>query len=73
MNIPNLTVAQLEAACRANRFIIARYRHGTSVGINCAIAPIALKKKEYDRDDYTSIISFKPCGLNEYINRKINF
>lgn len=65
----NLTVAQLRHACEKHRFLLLRQSDGV-MAVNSKIAPIALKRKRYNDNDETNIVSYHPCGFQEYISRK---
>ena len=68
-----LTVKQLYNACQNHSYLLLRFGSGYQMGINCKAAKIAqrLNPKEWEKE--TSIVSYKPCGLNEYIEHKHPF
>lgn len=67
------TVKQLIDICAKHRYILARTVWNDYVGMNCRIAPIAIRLRKKKDEDETSVISYIPCGLNEYINYKGSF
>jgi hypothetical protein len=72
-NIPYLTVKQVKDACNEHRYLILRFWAGHQIGVNGKIARLAKKKKEVKDSENTKFVSFKPCGINEYINHKHPF
>ena len=68
-----LTVGQLKNACKNHPYILARFRSGKLMGINTKVANIALKRKEYDVNNFTNYIGFIPCDFQTYISYKHGF
>lgn len=68
-----LTVAQLKKICENNKYILLRYPDGEVHGLNCGVSSIVLKRKNYPPDQNTDYISWRACGLEEYIQNKIPF
>jgi len=68
-----LTVKQLWDACQTNDYLLLRFASGYQMGVNCRVAKIAqrLNPKEWEHE--TDFVSYKPCGLNEYIEHKHPF
>lgn len=64
-----LTVAQLRAACQKHPYLILFQSDGT-MAVNAKIAPIAMKRKRYNDSDETNVVSYHPCGFQEYISKK---
>jgi hypothetical protein len=71
--VNRLTVKQLKEICSKYSYIIVTEFDGISYGINTKCAPIALKRKKYEDDKLTSIISYKSCSFMEYISKKVKF
>jgi hypothetical protein len=65
-----LTVAELYNACKAHKFLLLRFPTGYQMGVNCKVADIAIRRKQYKDTDETAFTSFKPCSLIEYIEHK---
>ncbi len=70
---PYLTVQQLNAACQNNKFLLLRFKSGYQMGINCKVAGIVRKRKMYNDSELTEFVSYKPCGIAEYIEHKHPF
>lgn len=68
-----LTVGQLKNACKNYPYILARFRSGNLMGINTKVANIALKRKEYNDNNFTDYIGFIPCDFQTYISYKNGF
>lgn len=68
-----LTVGQLKNACKNYPYILARFRSGNLMGINTKVANIALKRKEYNDNNFTDYIGFIPCDFQTYISYKHGF
>ena len=70
-----MTVKQVQQACKKHKYILFRRFDGEVVGINGRIAKIArrLRRGAYLDTDETSFVSFRPCGLQEYISAKSPF
>lgn len=68
-----LTVKQLYDACQKNSYLLLRFASGYQMGVNCRVAAIAqrLNPKEWEQE--TDFVSYKPCGINEYIEHKHPF
>lgn len=68
-----LTVKQLYDACQNHNYLLLRFASGYQMGVNCKVAAIAqrLNPKEWEKE--TDFVSYKPCGLNEYIEHKHPF
>lgn len=65
-----MTVKQLRIACEQNRFILARFNDNYQMGINCLMAPIALRRQKYRDNARTDYVSYTPCDFQTYISRK---
>lgn len=65
-----LTVRQLYDACQEHKYLLLRFRSGYQMGVNCGIAKIAQRLNPKNLDGQTDFISYKPCGLEEYIQNK---
>lgn len=68
-----LTVKEVKEACQSNRFVIVNYISGAVGGVNCAVLPKALKKREYKESKHTKVVSIQPCTFMEYISYKSSF
>jgi len=69
----NITAKQLNEICKAHDFILARFPNGYKMGINCKVANLQSVKKRYNPKNITSFVSYKPCGILEYIQHKHPF
>ena len=65
-----LTVEQVRNACKKHKYLLLRFASGNQMGINTKVSDLALKRKTYHPKQETDFISYKPCGLNEYIEHK---
>jgi hypothetical protein len=72
-DIPYLTVQQVDNACSKHKYLLLRFWAGNIMGINGKIARLALKRKKVKGYDVTRFVSFKPCGIQEYIKYKYQF
>jgi hypothetical protein len=68
-----MTVGELIKACEANRFLLVRPQIGPPYAVNARIWPIIQRRERNPMDKRTKIISFRPCGYQEYISNKIPF
>lgn len=69
-----LTVAELQNACKNNRYILVRQYNGELVGMNCGLADFIFKVKPHLTDtSKTAAISYIPCDFMTYITYKTPF
>ena len=68
-----LTVKQLYDACQSHNYLLLRFASGYQMGINCKVAAIAQRLKPKGWQNETDFVSYKPCGINEYIEHKHSF
>lgn len=68
-----LTVKQLWDACQTNNYLLLRYASGYQMAVNCRVAKIAQRLNPKEWESETNFVSYKPCGLNEYIEHKHPF
>ena len=71
--VNRLTVKQMKEICLKNKYIIVSQSDGVSYAINTKCAPIALRRKKYEDDKLTAIVSYKSCSFMEYISKKVKY
>lgn len=64
-----LSFKQLRKIILENEYIIVTDYHYDKYGINCKVQKYIAKDRFY-RNGTSSVISWRPCTLNEYINFK---
>jgi hypothetical protein len=69
----NMTVRQLYDACQNHRYLLLRLPSGYKMGVNGRVAKLAqrLSPKEWEKE--TDFVSYKFCGILEYIEHKHPF
>jgi hypothetical protein len=69
--IKNLTVNQLKDICAKNKYIAARYRDNSVIGLNCKVA--FFKSLSNKPNIETAFYSFRAIDFQEYISIKAPF
>lgn len=69
--IKNITVNQLRDICAKNKYIAARYRDNSVIGINCKVA--FFKSLANKPNIETIFYSFRSIDFQEYISIKAPF
>jgi len=71
MKAKRMTQKQLFNVCQNNKFIMVRYHHGQTAGINCKIAIQLVRRHGLKPRKQTNVISYWPIGFDEYITYKL--
>lgn len=69
----NITIGQLLELCKQHHYMIVRDQNGREYGLNGRLYPIAQRRNTHDLKTETSIVSFRACGMHEYISYKIPY
>ena len=67
-----ITVSQMVEICKANDYVIVTGLEWGSVAFNCkANLRSANLRLSFPLNETTIWYSYKPCSLNEYLNKKL--
>ena len=69
----NITIGQLFDLCNKHNYMIVRDSQGVEYGLNCRLWKIFLRKNNPTLEAETRLVSFRVCGMHEYISHKIPF
>jgi hypothetical protein len=72
IEMKTLTIGQIRRACVGRKYILLRHKSMAQVGINCSVLWLDIYKKRLNTE-VTQFVSFRECGINEYINCKIPY
>ena len=71
--LKNITIGRLFELCEKHHYMIVRDQNGWEYGLNGRLHQIARRRNTHDLSTETNLVSFRACGMHEYISHKIPF